>query len=98
LSDIAESVSAIDQAKKAHARRSARPERITIGGVEFARNDVIAQEFGGVTERTVNRGDAKGAPYVMIGGVKFRPVEEYHKFLLTQIKRRNQSPKQRGQR
>ena len=80
-------------------RRSARPERIMIGGVEFARNDVLAAEQGNVTERTINRGDKDGAPFVYIGGVKYRPVEEYHKFLLGRIQRRNRPPpKRRGHR
>jgi hypothetical protein len=72
-------------------RRKARPERITIGGVEFVRNDVLAREQG-TTERTINRADARAAPYTYIGGCKYRPREQYHEFLLTQIKVRNQKP------
>jgi hypothetical protein len=80
-------------------RRSARPERIWIGGKEMVRNDIVAREQGGVTERAINRGDAKGAPYIIIGGVKYRPIEQYHQFLLGQVQVRNQPPtKRRGHR
>lgn len=80
-------------------RRSARPERIMIGGVEFARNDVLAAEQGGVTERTINRGDKDGAPFIYIGGVKYRPVERYHQYMLGRIQVRNQTPlRRRGHR
>ena len=80
-------------------RRSARPERLWIGGVEFARNDVVAQQQGGITERTINRGDKDGAPYIYIGGVKYRPIEQYHQFLLGRMQVRNQPPaKRRGHR
>jgi hypothetical protein len=70
-------------------RRSARPERLWIGGVEFVRNDVVAQEQGNITERTVNRGDKDGAPYIYLGGVKYRPIARYHEFLLAQVQVRN---------
>jgi hypothetical protein len=94
VSDIAFCGSTPPQSKikrrdKDRPRRSARPERIVIGGEEFARNDILADEQG-VTERTVNRGDACGAPYIYLGGVKYRPVERYHRHLLEQVKRRNQ--------
>jgi hypothetical protein len=99
MSDIGVDVSTpeIKRRGKDRPRRSARPERITIGGVEFARNDVIATDYT-VTERTVNRGDARGAPYTYIGGVKYRPVEGYAKFLLSEVKHGNQPPKSRRRR
>ena len=96
MSDISTEIAANTSKDR---RRSARPERLTIGGVEFARNDVMAQEQGNLTERTINRGDKDGAPFAYIGGVKYRPVEEYHKFLLGRIQRRNRPPpKRRGHR
>jgi hypothetical protein len=103
MSDIGVDVSDVRQSKikrrgKDRPRRSARPKRITIGGEEFARNDIVADDQG-VTERTVNRGDARGAPYTYIGGVKYRPIERYHKFLLSEVKCRNQpSSRRRGAR
>jgi hypothetical protein len=74
--------------------RTERPERLTIGGVEMVRNDVIAREQGG-HERTINRLDRLGAPYIMIAGCKYRPIERYHAFLLEQIVVRNQQPPKR---
>jgi hypothetical protein len=69
-------------------RRSARPERIVIAGEEMVRNDVVARERG-ACERTINRDDAR------IAGVKYRPIERYHQFMLRQIQVRNQPPKRR---
>jgi hypothetical protein len=64
----------------------------------MVRNDVVAREEG-ACERTINRLDSLGAPYIYIGGVKYRPIERYHKFMLAQIKVRNQPPtKRRGHR
>jgi hypothetical protein len=93
MSDLAPDNSAIPQLKT-RRRRSDRPERITIGGKVMVRNDIAANEQG-ATERTINRDDARGAAYVYIAGVKYRPEEEYHQFLLRKIQCRNQPP-QRG--
>ena len=88
-------MSTIDTDRTRASRRSTRPERMVIGGVEMVRNDVVAREQGGVAERTINRGDKDGAPYIYIGGVKYRPIEQYHQFLLGQIKGGRNQP-QRG--
>jgi len=95
MSDLTVETSAIRAARPARdRRRSARPERMTIGGVEMVRNDVCAREQG-TTERTINRGDARGAPYIYIAGVKYRPIEQYHQFLLGQMQVRNRPPTKR---
>jgi hypothetical protein len=78
-------------------RRASRPERIDIADDELVRNDVVAREQG-TCERTVNRGDARGAPYSFIGGVKYRPIRRYKAWLAAQIKVRGQPPKRRGRR
>jgi hypothetical protein len=70
-------------------RREMRPERINIGDDELVRNDLIAREQG-TCEKTVDRGDRKGAPYTYVGGVKYRPIKAYRKFLAAQV--RIQSP------
>ena len=76
--------------------RTERPERLIIGGVEMRRNDVVARDEGNC-ERTLNRRDKDGAPYIYIGGVKYRPIEQYHRFLLGRMQVRNQPPaKRRG--
>jgi hypothetical protein len=80
-------------------RREARPERITIGGEDFVRNDVVAEKYK-TTERSINRGDMKGAPFLILHGVKYRPEDQYDEFLKAQIIVRGQPPKRRhvGQR
>jgi hypothetical protein len=75
--------------------RSERPERIPLAdGEEAVRNDLVAKEHG-TSERTVNRDDAKGAPYLYFGGVKYRPIKEYRAFLAGRIQRRGQAPQRR---
>ena len=72
-------------------RRAQRPERLTFAGQELVRNDVIAREQG-TTERTLNRHDAQGAPFMYVGGVKYRPIQRYHEFLLSKVKVMGKSP------
>lgn len=67
-------------------RREMHPERITVGSTIFERNDVTAARFG-VTERTLNTGDKKGAPFQYFGGVKYRPLADYDAFILSGIRR-----------
>jgi len=90
-------VSLPSNAETKDRRRSARPERLVIGGEEMVRNDVVAQEQG-ASERAVNRGDAHGAPYILLYGVKYRPIGRYHDFLLKRIQSRNQPPLRRRRR
>jgi hypothetical protein len=76
-------------------RREAHPERITIGDENFERNDIRAQRLC-MSERSLNRGDAQGAPYVFLGGIKYRPVERHDAFILSSIQvRKPQPPKRR---
>jgi hypothetical protein len=75
--------------------RSERPERIPLAdGEEAVRNDLVAKEQG-TSVRTVNRDDAKGAPYLYFGGVKYRPINAYRQFLAGRIQRRGQVPQRR---
>lgn len=70
-------------------RRAKRPERIDLGGGEEAvRNDLVAAA-NGTSERTLNRADKDGAPYLFVGGVKYRPINEYKKFLASRVQRMN---------
>jgi len=68
--------------------RCDRPEKLIIGGETCTRNDVKAKEQGH-TEKTLNRGDKRGAPYLMVGGIKYRPDRRYDDWLLGQIQTRN---------
>lgn len=70
-------------------RRAKRPERIALGNDDEAvRNDLVALEEG-TSERTLNRGDKEGAPFLMIGGCKYRPINEYRRFRASRIQRKN---------
>jgi hypothetical protein len=73
--------------------RRAHPERITIGGETFERNDIRAKTLC-MSERSLNRGDARGAPYVFLGGIKYRPVGRHDAFILSGIQQ-HQPPKRR---
>ncbi len=72
-------------------RRAERPEKIDIGTDVLVRNDILAKEQG-ASERTLNRADAEGAPFIKIAGVKYRPLRQYQKFLAAQIVVRGQPP------
>jgi hypothetical protein len=74
-------------------RRQTRPERIVVGDEIFTRNDVLAARYG-FSERTLNRGDAQGAPFRYFGGVKYRPEKRYDAFILSGIKQ-TEPPKRR---
>jgi hypothetical protein len=77
--------------------RASHPETIDIGDDTLVRNDVIAAKQG-TSERTVNRGDARGAPFIYVGGVKYRPIGRYREFLSRQIVVRGQPPVRRRRR
>lgn len=91
MTDLAPSMSGLSRAPRS---RATRPERITVGGKTFERNDICAKRFGS-SERGINRGDKKGAPFIYINGVKYRPVEDYDAYVLSGIQRRNQQPQRR---
>jgi hypothetical protein len=73
-------------------RREAHPERITVGDEIFLRNDVQAKQLG-CSERSINRGDKHGAPFLFIGGIKYRPEQRYAAFLMSGIQVRNPQPR-----
>jgi hypothetical protein len=75
--------------------RSAHPERIPLNDDELVRNDLIAAELGS-SERSVNRGDANGAPFMLVGGIKYRPIKAYRTYLAEQIKRKSQPQRRRA--
>lgn len=75
-------------------RRAQRPERLTINGEVWVRNDIAAAGQG-ITERSLNRGDAQGAPFAYVGGVKYRPERQYHEFLTSRIQVKGRSPQRK---
>jgi hypothetical protein len=68
-------------------RREAHPEHIIAGGRTYERNDIAAKKYS-ESERSANRRDPKGAPYVFFGGVKYRPQPDYDNFIAGTIKQR----------
>jgi len=74
--------------------RAERPERIPLGDDTLVRNDIVASTYGS-SERALNRGDAAGAPFTYVAGVKYRPERGYQEFLTRQIQRRGQKPTRR---
>jgi hypothetical protein len=75
-------------------RKEARPERIVVGDETFERNDLVAKRFG-TSEKTINRGDRKGAPYRFFSGVKYRPLQRYDAFVLNTIEQFKPRPPRR---
>jgi hypothetical protein len=68
-------------------RKQNHPERIVVGGRTLERNDVTAKRYG-ESERSTNRRDRQGAPYIFISNIKYRPQPDYDEFVLARIVRR----------
>ena len=78
--------SAATQRRRGTLPRAARPERIVIAGETMTRNDVKAKELG-ESEKSLNRRDKLGAPYIILGGCKYRPPS-FDTFMLSRIRTR----------
>jgi hypothetical protein len=75
--------------------RNAHPEHITIGDEVFDRNDISAERYS-ESERSHNRRDREGAPYLMIAGIKYRPRGRLATHVLSTIQQhRPELPKRR---
>src|SRR5262244_2730982 len=85
----------IDEQPLDPRRRELHPERISIADEIFVRNDIQARELG-ISERSVNRDDRRGAPFMFIGGVKYRPKRRYELFLLDSIQTRAPQPRKQS--
>ena len=77
-------------------RRELHPERVVIGDETFIRNDVQAKQLG-CSERSVDRGDKHGAPFLFIGGIKYRPEKRYAAFIMDRIQVRKPPSSKRSQ-
>jgi hypothetical protein len=71
--------------------REAHPERIEVGGKTLERNDVVAKRYG-ESERSANRRDRLGAPYIYISNIKYRPQPDYDNFVLSSAIERHPAP------
>ena len=94
MTDLSPSLNHNFSTPRPRPTRADRPERVVIGGKAFVRNDVVAREQH-VTERTINRGDQRGAPFIFLYGVKYRPEELYGVFIASGIKTRKPTPTRR---
>ena len=76
--------------------REAHPERITVGGEVFIRNDVLARDQG-ESERSLNRGDKRGDPFIFFGGIKYRPQRLHAEWVMRSVQIRQPQPRKRSQ-
>jgi len=76
-------------------RREAHRERIVVGDEVFIRNDIKAKELG-ESERSLNRGDKRGAPYRFFGGIKYRPERLYAEFVMRTVQVRKPQSKKKA--
>jgi hypothetical protein len=65
------------------------------GDVLILDADFCREVLGGVTRRTAFRHERHGLPFVMIGGRKYRPLNEGRAWLAARIQRKGQR-QQRG--
>lgn len=95
---MSSNLTAIPHRGPGRPRLKTRPERIDIGGGGvLVRDDIFAREFG-ISQRTLARSDARGAPFILIGGCKYRPLAKINEFIAAQIITRGQPvPKRRKQ-
>ena len=66
------------------------PGDVLVPDAEFC-----AEVLNGATRRTARRLERDGLPYVMVRGVKFRPLNEGRIWLAGRIQRRGQQPPRR---
>jgi hypothetical protein len=65
--------------------RLSRPERIPLGDDVGIRDDIMAAQLGVIT-KTLSSYDRDGAPYLMVGNVKYRPERAFNEYLRSRIK------------
>jgi hypothetical protein len=74
--------------------RPAPLRRIEIPGDTLIPDEEFCDEvLAGATRRTSQRYDAKGLPFAMIGGIKWRPIGEGRAWVAARIQRLGQPPK-----
>jgi hypothetical protein len=72
------------------------PQRIEIPGDVLIPDAAFCDEvLGGAHTRTAQRLDSQGLPFVMVGGRKFRPLNEGRAWLAARIRRQGQQPTRR---
>jgi len=75
---------------------SDRPRRIELpDDVLVIDEDFHTEVLAGASRRTGKRLDAEGLPFLMVTGVKYRPLKAGRAWLADRIKRKNKTPQQR---
>jgi hypothetical protein len=73
------------------------PQRITLDDDVLLRDDVfLAEVLAGANRRTGKRYERDGLPYVLVRGLKYRPLREGREWLANRIQRPNQKPARGG--
>jgi hypothetical protein len=66
------------------------PQRITLDDDVLLRDDVfLAEVLAGANRRTGKRYEAEGLPFVLVRGLKYRPLREGREWLANRIQRPN---------
>ena len=67
------------------------PPRIDLGDDVLVRDDVFhAEVLAGANRRTGKRYEREGLPFILIRGMKYRPLREGRKWVADRIQRPNQ--------
>jgi hypothetical protein len=82
----------IEDQSKAAAGHITIPGDVLVPDAEFC-----AEVLNGATRRTARRLEREGLPYVMVRGLKFRPLNEGRSWLAGRIQRKGQSRQRRRQ-
>jgi hypothetical protein len=85
-----------DQHPELGGRRALRQIQLD-GDVAIPDEDFRRQYLNGATHRTATTYDKQGLPYLIVNGIKMRPLEACKQWLTKRIQRDNQ-PRPRGRR
>lgn len=81
-----------------HRIRRDPPERIELENDVLVRDEIFCAEvLGGASRRSGTRAEAEGLPFVMVRGLKYRPLREGRRWLAARIQRKGEAPKRRRQ-
>src|SRR5947208_2237571 len=94
---IVEVTMSLETGLPASRRHRIRPDRIELPDADLSVPDEAFRryELAGVRYRTAKRYDYEGLPFLMIGGLKYRPVQRGRQWKASRIKVLGQAPKRR---
>jgi hypothetical protein len=81
-------------------RHRHRPERIDLADGDYLIPDknFLAQFLAGASYRTGKRLDDQGLPFIIVNGLKYRPVRRGQEWLVSRIKVLGQQPRRHRRR